>query len=248
LLSNDVQTVLRWSQTGNNHPRFRASTVLGLPIPRKLILLIKKLNNLSTDALKTFESAINLYPEAEAELLEKIGWQQLNKQPSELYYSVDSGVLSRHERIDPEHYQPKFIRLFDRLRKIGAKAIGNFSATPQRGIQPVFSENGQVAVIDSKAVRPLGVEPDKAECTSLKFVNSLYATKGRIRRGDVLLNSTGVGTLGRASFYDSDGLALADNHVAIIRPDPKICLPVYLSLFLNSPAGLAQSVILVFQK
>jgi hypothetical protein len=34
---------------------------------------------------------------------------------------------------------------------------------------------------------------------------------------------------------------LADNHVSILRPDQTVCLPVYLSLFLNSPAGLAQS-------
>jgi hypothetical protein len=34
---------------------------------------------------------------------------------------------------------------------------------------------------------------------------------------------------------------MADNHVSILRPDPKVCLPVYLALFLNSPPGLAQS-------
>ena len=241
LLSDNVQTILHWSQTGNNHPRIHASTVLGLPIPRKIYLLIKKLNELSIDALKTFESAIYVYPEAEKELMERIGWQGLIKQPNELYYGVDSETLNRCERIDAEHYQPKFKRLCDRLQKIGAKATGDFSNIPQRGVQPAFNENCEVVVIDSKAVRPLGVEPDKAECTSLKFFNSPYAKKGRIRRGDVLMNSTGVGTLGRASFYDSDSPALADNHVAIIRPDQKVCLPIYLSLFLNSPAGLAQS-------
>jgi type I restriction enzyme M protein len=85
------------------------------------------------------------------------------------------------------------------------------------------------------------VEPDKTECTSIEFFKSPFAEKGCVSRGDVLLNSTGMGTLGRASFYDSDAPAVADNHVAIMRPDAKICLPVYLSLFLNSPAGLAQS-------
>jgi type I restriction enzyme, S subunit len=31
------------------------------------------------------------------------------------------------------------------------------------------------------------------------------------------------------------------NHVAILRPDPQTCFPAYLSLFLNSPAGVVQS-------
>ena len=34
---------------------------------------------------------------------------------------------------------------------------------------------------------------------------------------------------------------MASNHVTIIRPDRKVCHPVYLALFLNSPAGLSQS-------
>lgn len=55
------------------------------------------------------------------------------------------------------------------------------------------------------------------------------------------MNSTDRGTLGRAACYQSEQLAIADNHVSIIRPNNHICLPVYLSLFLNSPAGLAQS-------
>jgi hypothetical protein len=36
-------------------------------------------------------------------------------------------------------------------------------------------------------------------------------------------------------------IKMTDDASAIIEPDPKVCLPVYLSLFLNSPAGLAQS-------
>jgi type I restriction enzyme, S subunit len=72
-------------------------------------------------------------------------------------------------------------------------------------------------------------------------VNEARNVRAKIHRGDVLLNSTGRGTLGRAACWLRDEAAMADNHVAILRPNAEICLPVYLALFLNSPAGLAQT-------
>ncbi len=226
---------------GSGQPPHLSPKYLGrIRVPR-LGKIEEIVSCLVREANSLIQDASSLYPEAEAELLERIGWKELGGKPDELYYTEDFETLSEHERIDAEYYQPKYKRLCDRLRKVGAKRIGDFSPEPQRGVQPVFCENGQVFVIDSKAVRPHGVEPSKTECTDSKFFNSSVAEKGRVVRDDVLLNSTGRGTLGRASFYDSDAPALADNHVAIIRPDRKTCLPSHLSLFLNSPAGLAQS-------
>jgi hypothetical protein len=74
-----------------------------------------------------------------------------------------------------------------------------------------------------------------------QFYDSLFAAKARVRNGDVLLNSTGRGTLGRAAFFQFTAPAVCDNHITILRPNSKICLPRYLALFLNSPAGLTQS-------
>lgn len=240
LLSDDVQTVLRWSQTGNNHPRFRASTVLGLPVPSKIYLLIKKLNELAADALKTIESAIHVYPEAEAELLERIGYQELNKQPSELYYPIDSEVLNRRERIDPEHYQPKYERLFERLKQICSFPIKDLVSSIDKGTQPdEYTEGAEVIVVKSKNVFGQGIELTKCERTGLKVWGDETA---RLRENDVVINSTGVGTLGRAGVVHCDGQKIvASVDLLILRTNPKFIDPDYLSLFLNSPAGIAQS-------
>ena len=48
-----------------------------------------------------------------------------------------------------------------------------------------------------------------------------------IKKGDVLINGTGVGTIGRAACYLHEQNALPDNHVTILRTDkinPFICL------------------------
>jgi type I restriction enzyme S subunit len=56
-----------------------------------------------------------------------------------------------------------------------------------------------------------------------------------IRNGDVLLNGTGVGTIGRAAPYLHVQRALPDNHVTVLRT--KQVDPVYLAVFLNSLVG-----------
>lgn len=96
-------------------------------------------------------------------------------------------------------------------------------------------------MIDSKSVRPGASQPSPDEMTDRAFLADSRNAKAVLRFGDVLLNSTGRGTLGRATCWRSTDPAVADNHVTILRPNPQVCLPVYLALFLNSPAGVAQS-------
>jgi restriction endonuclease S subunit len=60
----------------------------------------------------------------------------------------------------------------------------------------------------------------------------------QIRYGDILMNGTGRGTLGRVAPYLADDNALPDNHVTILR-SPTLD-PVYASFYLNSRAGQMQ--------
>jgi type I restriction enzyme M protein len=61
-----------------------------------------------------------------------------------------------------------------------------------------------------------------------------------IKKGDVLLSSTGDGTLGKSAVFDLDIPAIADGHVSIIRVDAKIINPYYLCDFLRSGFGSIQ--------
>lgn len=59
-----------------------------------------------------------------------------------------------------------------------------------------------------------------------------------IKSGDLLLNGTGVGTIGRAAPYLEATEAIPDNHVTIVRT--RTLDPVFLSVFLNSQFGQSQ--------
>jgi type I restriction enzyme, S subunit len=64
---------------------------------------------------------------------------------------------------------------------------------------------------------------------------------GRIRAGDVLVNSTGEGTIGRAVL--TTGLAVGmpfDSHVLIARCNREMLLPAFLAIYLRSRAGQLQ--------
>ncbi len=64
--------------------------------------------------------------------------------------------------------------------------------------------------------------------------------KNLIRKGDVLLASTGDGTLGKACVFDSEIPAIADGHVTIIRPKKDTVDPYYLCDYLRAGFGAIQ--------
>lgn len=61
-----------------------------------------------------------------------------------------------------------------------------------------------------------------------------------VQTGDVLLASTGDGTLGKACVYDLDMPAIADGHVTIIRVNRKKIDPYFLADYLRSGFGANQ--------
>ena len=59
-----------------------------------------------------------------------------------------------------------------------------------------------------------------------------------ITKGDLLVNGTGVGTIGRAAPYLRAAPAIPDNHVTVLRAEGVD--PIYLSVYLNSRIGQMQ--------
>lgn len=102
----------------------------------------------------------------------------------------------------------------------------------QRGKQPIYAKTG-LPVINSKHVQPNRVILESNRCAVAYPVAEL-----QIRSGDMLINGTGRGTIGRAAPYLHETHAVADNHVTILRSSNLDS--AYLSLYLNSAAGQMQ--------
>lgn len=88
------------------------------------------------------------------------------------------------------------------------------SAVVTRGISPKYDDDGEWLVLNQKCIRDRRVSFAKARRQS-----KVVAPAKRIQFGDVLINSTGVGTLGRVSLYlRHETNVTVDSHVTIVRP------------------------------
>lgn len=92
-----------------------------------------------------------------------------------------------------------------------------------RGQAPKYTEDQDgLTVLNQKCVRDGRVNLDPARRTQASRVHA----ERRLIPGDVLVNSTGVGTLGRVGIWPHDLDATVDSHVTIVRINPAVCPPI----------------------
>lgn len=100
--------------------------------------------------------------------------------------------------------------------------LGDVCEMIKRGIGPKYLEEGGVCVVNQKCVRDHSVNYALARRHNLeaKKVNE----ERYIKVGDVLVNSTGTGTLGRVAQVRATPRepTTVDTHVTIVRPSPNL--------------------------
>jgi type I restriction enzyme M protein len=149
-------------------------------------------------------------------------------------YAARFSELELSRRFDSEHYYPAFDNLKANLPK-GERLVplGPLLTFCQRGKQPIYSEHG-LPVLNSKHILE-----NKLILEGNRYAKSNPVPSLQIQHGDVLINGTGRGTIGRtAPYLIEEHQAIPDNHVTILR-SPTLD-PAYLSFYLNSLAGKLQ--------
>ena len=68
LRSLPVQTILKWSQDGSQHPRFNEDDLLAIPVPDAILRIAPKVDALVNEALTARAKAARLLEEAKAEV------------------------------------------------------------------------------------------------------------------------------------------------------------------------------------
>ncbi len=102
-----------------------------------------------------------------------------------------------------------------------------------RGISPNYAEKSSIAVINQACIYWEGISEDDLKYHEETDISELR--KGLLKKGDLLLNSTGTGTLGRALLFNLDRMCIADSHVTIVRCDRKLLIPSFLRLLVETP-------------
>lgn len=98
------------------------------------------------------------------------------------------------------------------------KSIKELTSYISRGITPSYSENKGVIVINQRCIRNHSIDYENARLTDpnkKKIPEVKY-----LKKYDVLINSTGVGILGRAAqIKEISEPTTVDSHVTILRPN-----------------------------
>jgi restriction endonuclease S subunit len=190
------------------------------------------ISKLVIDGIKKSREAYLILLDAENLLDTALGLGKFKLQ-KHIGYMAQFSKLQATLRFDAEHFSPVFASFKASLpANVGLLPLANYLQYCRRGKQPIYSETG-LSVINSKHVQTNRIIVEGNRYGIRNADSGL-----QIQFGDILMNGTGRGTLGRVAPYLFYEPAIPDNHVTILRS--AILDPVYVSFYLNSLAGQIQ--------
>jgi len=102
--------------------------------------------------------------------------------------------------------------------------VENIVSLLKRGKSPQYG-NSKIQIIKSGQARGY----KKFDFSEKHFADEKFVLDERkLQKGDILINSTGVGTAGRITMFDLEGDYVVDSHITILRLDRTKALPDYI--------------------
>lgn len=157
-------------------------------------------------------------------------------------------------RLDYKYWNPSTREQIGKLKALGNVTIADLnSISTIRGRSPspdsyVDEADGYALVVKAGNISRLGdlslETADWIEKSLFDEYVELSKVAGKdayvIKKNDVLLASTGDGTLGKCCVYTQNKPAIPDGHVTVIRVNPKEVDPFYLADYLRLGFGAEQ--------
>ncbi|EEN87000.1 type I restriction-modification system, S subunit [Rhodococcus erythropolis SK121] len=103
-----------------------------------------------------------------------------------------------------------------------------------RGTAPEYVDDGPVRAVSQAANRATGIDWSRTRFHA--HVGDSRSLKGYLYSDDILINSTGTGTLGRIGYFaegPDDRPCIADGHVTVTRADRNIIEPRFLFYWMS---------------
>lgn len=107
--------------------------------------------------------------------------------------------------------------------------LENFALSISRGVTPKYYKDEDVEpvmVLNQRCIRDGWVSPNVAR---LMLPRLKAKDTGIAEQGDLLVNSTGQGTLGRVGRWSYEDALYVDSHVTVVKPDQTQIAPTLLS-------------------
>ncbi|MEH8076851.1 restriction endonuclease subunit S [Gallibacterium anatis] len=124
-----------------------------------------------------------------------------------------------------------------------AYQLGELCTLVSRGITPRYTENieNSCIILNQRCIRDYQINSDNARMHDLS--KRRISTDKILKTFDVLVNSTGVGTLGRVAQYLStkNQMISVDSHVTIIRPNIQKIDALYFGYLIKSKQSIIEN-------
>jgi type I restriction enzyme S subunit len=125
----------------------------------------------------------------------------------------------RHDDYEEQYLGPRRLEIPAAWKKARLEEVSEIIT---RGKQPTYVEEGGVPVLNQSCIYWDGFHPEELKRLDSEVADG-WKDKYWVKEGDVLINSTGKGTLGRALEWtkESDTHAL-DSHITRVHPDKSV--------------------------
>ncbi|WP_053537722.1 restriction endonuclease subunit S [Anabaena sp. WA102] len=239
-LESKIGIALRERESqGGIQQRINLEGLKRLKIPFISSILQRKVKEKVLAALNRYKDSEKIYAQAEALLLHELGLDNLDLSTQKSYVANFSETVES-DRLDAEYYNPKYTVLINYLHNIPHSKLG-YIASFSNGATPTgakYLEKG----IPFLRIQNIGknlLNLDDVVYIDKKIHNRILK-RSQLQPGDVLITITGrIGTA--AVIPDSLIDANMNQHSVRLRIHNNQINPYYLSVFLNSKAGLLQT-------
>lgn len=203
----------------------------------------------SGDAIRGFnfqqllnEVSLQVLDQSQGSLRSGSSWRAFDVSIQDIYSDTSS-------RLDLKYWEPETRKAIANIGRAGAKSILDLNLIKtERGASPpadlyVDEADGYALVVKAGSnISKFGQLIPEGDFIQKDLYDEYLENKSRniIQNGDVLLSSTGDGTLGKCCVYRDDKPAIADVHVTIIRADTNTVSADYLCDYLRCGFGATQ--------
>jgi len=236
-----IWDVKRRARISINQSNVNAQELAAVKIPLLNLKFQFILKSLFEQAHQDRLNAIKSYQQAEDLLLSELGlkdWQPTDENIAVKSFSASFGTS---DRLDAEHYQPKYDNLqnhFNQFKKIKIRELIKYpvssGSTPKAGGDDYTDAENGVPFI-----RAVDLKDGRVETSSFiyikKNIHEVTLKKTQLKKNDVLFSI--AGTVGRCAIFDHAFQANINQAVSILRFDEQEVRRLYLIMFFNSEIG-----------
>ena len=236
--------------SGSGYPAINQETALPkirVPKPDAIAQseIVSQLTPLETEAEQLEREANQLREGANGVLTSELGLRQ----PESVGYFFKPGKQNQswvfsepaphlHDRLDFLFYHPKHTYLAELRKNYKTIALESACREPiHRGEQAGGDEDGTQILLKTANLRNDHIDFDNATPISRETFEANPSAQAR--RDDILLASTGYGSLGKVDVYERETPCLVDGHISIIRLNADYD-PYFMAYFLRSTLGQLQ--------